>query len=64
LAITNGRFDVEICFFAQDRLTNYPGTDELLVEALKRGAQVIGGAPRYDSDLPTSRSPTEFVLQA
>jgi cytosine/creatinine deaminase len=42
--------DVEICVFPQDGLTNYPGTDELLVEALKRGARAIGGAPRYDTD--------------
>jgi cytosine deaminase len=42
--------DIEICVFPQDGLTNYPGTDELLVEALKRGARVIGGAPRYDTD--------------
>ena len=38
--------DIEICVFAQDGLTNYPGTDELLVEGLKRGARAIGGAPR------------------
>jgi cytosine deaminase len=42
--------DIEICVFAQDGLTNYPGVDELLVEGLKRGAKAIGGAPRYDSD--------------
>jgi cytosine deaminase len=36
--------------FPQEGLTNYPGTDELLVESLKRGAPVIGGAPRYDTD--------------
>jgi cytosine deaminase len=42
--------DIEICVFPQDGLTNYPGTDELLVEALRRGAKVIGGAPRYDTD--------------
>src|SRR5438270_10774216 len=42
--------DSEICVFAQDGLTNYPGTDELLVQGLKRGARVIGGAPRYDTD--------------
>ena len=42
--------DIEICVFPQDGLTNYPGTDELLVEGLKRGAGVIGGAPRYDID--------------
>jgi cytosine/creatinine deaminase len=42
--------DIEICVFAQDGLTNYPGTDEFLIEGLKRGAKAIGGAPRYDSD--------------
>jgi len=42
--------EIEICVFPQDGLTNYPGTDELLVEALKRGAKAIGGAPRYDTD--------------
>ena len=42
--------DIEICVFPQEGLTNYPGTDELLVEGLKRGARVIGAAPRYDSD--------------
>jgi cytosine/creatinine deaminase len=42
--------DIEICVFPQDGLSNYPGTEELLVEALTRGAPVLGGAPRYDSD--------------
>ena len=42
--------DIEICVFPQDGLTNYPGTDELLVDGLERGAKVIGGAPRYDTD--------------
>jgi cytosine deaminase len=42
--------DIEICVFPQEGLTNYPGTDALLVQALKRGAHLIGGAPRYDSD--------------
>src|SRR5438132_8041905 len=42
--------DIEICVFPQDGLTNYPGADELLVEGLRRGARVIGGAPRYDTD--------------
>jgi len=38
--------DIELCVFPQEGLISYPGTDELLVEALKRGAKVIGGAPR------------------
>jgi cytosine/creatinine deaminase len=42
--------DVEMCVFPQDGLTNYPGTDEVLVEALRRGARAVGGAPRYDTD--------------
>lgn len=42
--------EIEICVFPQEGLTNYPGTDELLVEGLKRGAKVLGGAPRYDTD--------------
>ena len=42
--------DIEICIFPQDGLTNDPGTDELLVEGLERGARAIGGAPRYDAD--------------
>ena len=29
---------------------SYPGTEELLIEGLKRGARVIGGAPRYDTE--------------
>jgi cytosine deaminase len=44
--------DIEMCVFPQEGLTNYPGTDELLVQAMKRGARVIGGAPRYDTDGP------------
>jgi cytosine deaminase len=44
--------DIEICVFPQEGLISYPGTDELLVEGLKRGARVIGGAPRYDKDGP------------
>ena len=41
--------DIEICVFPQEGLISYPGTDELLVEGLRRGAKVIGGA-RYDTD--------------
>jgi cytosine deaminase len=44
--------NIEMCVFPQEGLTNYPGTDELLVEGLKRGARVVGGAPRYDTDGP------------
>jgi cytosine deaminase len=42
--------DIEICVFPQEGLLNNPGTDELMVEALKRGATVVGAAPYTDSD--------------
>jgi cytosine deaminase len=42
--------DIEICVMPQEGLTNNPGTDELMVEALKNGARVVGAAPSYDSD--------------
>jgi cytosine deaminase len=42
--------ELQICIFPQDGLTNLPGTEELLVEGLRRGARVIGAAPRYDTD--------------
>ena len=44
--------DLELCVFPQEGLTNYPGTDALLVEGLRRGAKAIGAAPRYDTDHP------------
>jgi cytosine deaminase len=42
--------DVEICVFPQEGLLNNPGTDELMVEALRRGARVVGAAPYTDTN--------------
>lgn len=42
--------DMEICVFPQEGLINNPRADQLIVEALKRGARVIGAAPNYDAD--------------
>ncbi len=53
--------DIELCIFPQDGMTNYPGTEELLVAALKDGARVLGGAPRYDSD-PAAQIERIFAL--
>ena len=44
--------DLEICVMPQEGLTNNPGTDELMVAALKAGATVVGAAPNYDTDRP------------
>ncbi len=45
--------DIELCVFPQESLTNNPRSDALIVEALKRGAKVIGAAPNYDPDKVT-----------
>lgn len=42
--------DLEICVFPQEGLLNNPGTDELMIEALKRGAKTVGGCPYTDHD--------------
>jgi cytosine deaminase len=42
--------DLELCVFPQEGLTNNPGTEELLIEGLRRGARVIGAVPYIDSD--------------
>lgn len=45
--------DVELCVFPQEGLTNNPGTEELLIEGLRRGARTIGAAPYFDTDPQT-----------
>ena len=38
----NWAIDIELCVMPQEGLTNNPGTDELMVESLKRGARAVG----------------------
>jgi len=42
--------DIQICVMPQEGLLDSPGTEELMVEALRTGATVIGAAPNYDRD--------------
>lgn len=42
--------DIELCVFPQESLTDNPRSDALIVQALKRGAPVVGAAPNYDPD--------------
>jgi len=42
--------DVELCVFPQEGLTDNPGTEELIVAALRRGARAVGAAPYVDRD--------------
>jgi cytosine deaminase len=42
--------DMEICVFPQEGLLNNPGTEELLIEGLRRGAGVLGAVPYTDTN--------------
>jgi len=42
--------DLDICVFPQEGLLNDPGTEDLLIEACEKGADLIGGCPYTDSD--------------
>ncbi|HEV7393660.1 MAG TPA: amidohydrolase family protein [Burkholderiales bacterium] len=42
--------DLQLCVFLQEGWTHVPGAESTVVQALKRGATVVGGAPRYDAD--------------
>jgi len=44
--------ELQLCVFLQEGWTNIPGAEANVVAALKRGARVLGGAPRYDADGP------------
>ena len=42
--------DLQLCAFAQEGVFRMPGTDHMLAEALRRGADLIGGCPYTDMD--------------
>lgn len=42
--------DLQLCVFLQEGWTGRPDAEANVVAALKRGAAVVGGAPRYDAD--------------
>jgi len=42
--------DLSLCVFPQEGLTNDPGTEELLVEALQNGGEAVGGCPYMDTN--------------
>src|ERR1700675_1163897 len=42
--------DLQLCAFAQEGILQSPGTEPLLEQALRSGADLIGGCPYNDSD--------------
>ena len=45
-----GAIDLQLCAFAQEGIVQAPGTARLLSEALRRGADLVGGCPYNDTD--------------
>jgi len=41
--------DLSLCVFPQEGLTNDPGSEELLIQALRDGGEAIGGCPYMDT---------------
>jgi cytosine deaminase len=55
--------DLQLCVFPQEGLTNDPGCEDLLVEALEDGADLLGGCPYTDTD-PIGQIDRLFALAA
>lgn len=55
--------DLSICAFAQEGLTNDPGTEQLLEQALNEGADLLGGCPYTDTD-PKEQIARLFAMAA
>jgi cytosine deaminase len=45
--------ELQLCAFLQEGWTNVPGAESNVVQALRNGATVVGGAPRYDANAAT-----------
>ena len=45
-----GAIDLQLCAFAQEGIVQAPGTAALLADALRRGADLVGGCPYNDTD--------------
>ena len=42
--------DLQLCAFAQEGILQAPGTEALLADALRKGADLVGGCPYNDTD--------------
>jgi cytosine/creatinine deaminase len=54
--------DIQIVAFPQEGIERDPGTDELMRQAMKSGADAVGGMPHWEADREASRRHVEFCL--
>jgi cytosine/creatinine deaminase len=53
---------VQLVAFPQEGIWRDPGTDELMAEAMREGADVVGGMPHWEADLDAARRHIAFCL--
>jgi cytosine deaminase len=53
---------VQLVAFPQEGIWRDPGTDELMAEAMRAGADVVGGMPHWEADLEAARRHIAFCL--
>jgi cytosine deaminase len=54
--------DIQIVAFPQEGIERDPGTDELMRQAMRQGADVVGGMPHWEADHDAARRHIEFCL--
>ena len=54
--------EIQLVAFPQEGIWRDPGTDELMAEAMKGGADVVGGMPHWEDGLDEARRHIEFCL--
>jgi len=58
-----GTVDLQVVAFAQDGIIKDPGTDELMHEAMRLGADVVGGIPWIERTTADMRAHVEFCFE-
>jgi cytosine deaminase len=58
-----GTLDLQVVAFAQDGIIKDPGTDELMHEAMRLGADVVGGIPWIERTTADMRAHVEFCFE-
>jgi cytosine deaminase len=54
--------EVQLVAFPQEGIWRDPGADELMAEAMRAGADVVGGMPHWEEDLDAARRHIAFCL--
>jgi cytosine deaminase len=54
---------VQLVAFPQEGIWRDPGTDALMIEAMREGADVVGGMPHWEDGLDAAREHIAFCLQ-